>query len=120
MRYNDITPRWGVAWDVFGNGKTSVKWNMGKYLQAAGFGGLYTDYNDARRSTNQLTRGWDDLNGNRMVECDITNPAPHTSAQGDFCGTLLGTDGQPSHDVPAVRAAAELPISWPTRTPRAA
>ena len=30
--YNDITPRWGVAWDVFGNGKTSVKWNMGKYL----------------------------------------------------------------------------------------
>ena len=39
VRYNDITPRWGVAWDVFGNGKTSVKWNMGKYLAAAGLGG---------------------------------------------------------------------------------
>ena len=25
VNYNDITPRWNVAWDVFGNGKTSVK-----------------------------------------------------------------------------------------------
>jgi hypothetical protein len=89
VRYNDITPRWGVAWDVFGTGKTSVKWNMGKYLAAAGFGGLYTNFNDARRSTNQLIRGWDDRNGNREVECDFFNPNPHSSAAGDFCGTLL-------------------------------
>ena len=39
VSYNDVTPRWAVAWDVFGTGKTSIKWNMGKYLQAAGFGG---------------------------------------------------------------------------------
>ena len=96
VRYNDITPRWGVAWDVFGNGKTSVKWNMGKYLQAAGFGGLYTNFNDARRSTNTLVRNWDDLNGNRLAECDNTDPRPHTSVQGDFCGTLLDTAGNPS------------------------
>jgi len=93
VRYNDITPRWGVAWDLFGDGKTSVKWNMGKYLQAAGFGGVYTDNNPARRSTNLLTRGWDDLNGNRIVECDFSNPAPHTSPQGDVCGSLLQTSG---------------------------
>ena len=33
--YKDITPRGGVAWDVFGTGKTSLKINAGKYLQAA-------------------------------------------------------------------------------------
>ena len=33
--YNDITPRVGVAYDVFGNGKTAVKVNVGKYLAAA-------------------------------------------------------------------------------------
>jgi hypothetical protein len=87
--YNDITPRWGVAWDVFGTGKTSIKWNMGKYLQAAGFGGLYTNFNDARRSTNQLTRFWNDINGNRIFECDMTNAQAHISAQGDFCGSVL-------------------------------
>ena len=32
VSYNDFTPRWGVAWDLFGTGKTSVKLNMGKYL----------------------------------------------------------------------------------------
>src|SRR4030095_4446742 len=45
VSYNDITPRWALAWDLFGTGKTSIKWNMGKYLQAAGFGGNYTDNN---------------------------------------------------------------------------
>jgi hypothetical protein len=93
VRYNDITPRWGVAWDVFGDGKTSVKWNMGKFLQAAGFGGVYTDNNAARRSTNVLTRGWNDRNGNRLVECDFFNPAPHTHASGDVCGSMLQAFG---------------------------
>ena len=35
LGYNDITPRVGAAYDVFGNGKTAVKVNVGKYLQAA-------------------------------------------------------------------------------------
>jgi hypothetical protein len=93
VRYNDITPRWGVAWDLFGTGKTSIKWNMGKYLQSAGFGGVYTDNNPARRSTNQLNRGWDDVNGNRIVECDFANPAAHTGPTGDICGSMLQTTG---------------------------
>jgi len=95
-KYNDLTPRWAVAWDLFGTGKTSVKWNMGKYLQAAGFGGNYTDNNSARRSTNQLIRQWDDVNGNRQVECDFFNPAPHTSPSGDVCGSLLQPNGEPT------------------------
>jgi hypothetical protein len=96
VSYNDFTPRWGVAWDLFGTGRTSVKWNMGKYLQAAGFGNLYTDNNSARRSNNQLTRVWDDVNGNRIVECDFFNPAPHTHPSGDVCGSMLQPNGQPT------------------------
>jgi hypothetical protein len=96
VRYNDVTPRWAVAWDLFGTGKTSVKWNMGKYLQAAGFGNLYTDNNSARRSTNQLTRAWDDVNGNRIVECNFFDPNPHTHPSGDVCGTMLQPNGLPT------------------------
>ena len=33
--YHDLWPRGGVAYDLFGNGKTSLKVNLGKYLQAA-------------------------------------------------------------------------------------
>ena len=31
MPYHDINPRWAVAWDVTGTGRTAVKWNMGRY-----------------------------------------------------------------------------------------
>ena len=33
--YNDITPRGGLAYDLFGNGNTALKFNIGKYLEAA-------------------------------------------------------------------------------------
>ena len=33
--YHDIDPRFGVAYDVFGNGKTALKFNAGRYLEAA-------------------------------------------------------------------------------------
>ena len=97
VRYNDITPRWGMAWDVFGTGRTSVKFNGGRYLAAAGFGGLYTSYNDARRSVNDLRRRWDDTNGNRVVECDHSNPQAHTSF-GDYCGSMTNFFGAVDSD----------------------
>ena len=83
VNYNDLTPRWGVAWDVTGNGKTSVKWNMGKYLNAATISGLYQDLNPARRTVNGLTRNWNDANGNRVVDCNLLNFTPNGE-----CGTF--------------------------------
>ena len=73
VSYNDFTPRWAVAWDVFGTGKTSVKWNMGKYLSGAGINGIYADANPALRAVNDLTRTWNDTNGDRRVNCDLLN-----------------------------------------------
>jgi hypothetical protein len=73
VRYNDLSPRWSVAWDVRGNGRTAVKWNMGKFNNAAGISGLYSATNPARRTVNLLRRNWTDTNGNRRVDCDLMN-----------------------------------------------
>jgi hypothetical protein len=82
VNYNDITPRLGATWDVRGNGKTSVKVNWGKYLNAATISGVYSGANPARRTVNQLTRAWNDTNGDRKVNCDLLNPAPNGECGG--------------------------------------
>ena len=63
--YHDITPRMGAALDVFGNGKTSVKVNVSKYLQAANNDAQYTQSNPAVTFQQTTNRSWTDVNGNR-------------------------------------------------------
>jgi hypothetical protein len=98
VSYHDITPRWGVAWDLFGSGKTSIKWNMGKYLSGAGITGIYADANPASRTVNTYFRTWSDLDGDRRVDCDLLNfNAQDLSATGgDICGGPTSVFGQDS------------------------
>jgi hypothetical protein len=99
--YNDITTRVGVAWDVFGNGRTSVKANLGKYLQNATNDENYVANNPARRIVTRVggtavgpggspARGWVDGNNNRIVDCDLTNPDQQITVGGDTCAALSG------------------------------
>jgi hypothetical protein len=77
VSYNDISPRWGLAWDVFGTGRTSVKWNMGRYLNAANIGGIYSGLNPGTRSIQQYERLWTDVDGDRVPDCDLLNFNPN-------------------------------------------
>jgi hypothetical protein len=87
VSFHDITPRINAAWNVFGDGKTAIKFNAGKFLGAAGFQGVFSNANPGRRTLNTLSRNWDDLNGNRRPDCDFTNPAAHSN-RGDTCGAV--------------------------------
>ena len=86
VSYHDVTPRWAAAWDVFGTGKTSVKFNMGKYLSGAAISGIYADANPAARMKNTYFRTWTDLDGDRVVDCDLLNFGAQTVPGGDICG----------------------------------
>src|SRR5688572_21772904 len=69
--YNDITPRFGVAYDVFGNGRTALKFNMGHYLDAATNDSAYTRNNPAVRLVSTYDRGWTDSDGDKVVDCNL-------------------------------------------------
>jgi hypothetical protein len=86
--FNDITPRMGAAYDLFGNGKTSVKVNLSKYLETAQNGGLYTINNPAVTFQQTTNRSWTDGNGNFVPDCNLMNPAAQNNlaSGGDNCG----------------------------------
>ncbi len=86
--YHDITPRMGGAYDVFGNGKTSLKVSFSKYLETAQNGNQYTINNPAVTYQQTTNRSWIDGNHNYMPDCDLMNPAAQNSLAtgGDSCG----------------------------------
>ena len=73
--YHDFWPRGGVAYDVFGTGKTSVKVNFGRYLEAAQNGGLFIALNPTARLSTTTTRAWTDANRNYVADCNLQNAA---------------------------------------------
>ena len=64
-----------MSHDVFGTGKTSVKVNLGRYLEAAQNGGLFIALNPTTRLDDDDDEAWTDANRNYVADCDLMNPA---------------------------------------------
>jgi hypothetical protein len=99
--YKDVTPRMGVTYDLFGTGRTALKFSLGKYLDGAGVSGNYANSNPTLRmpqttspfGTAGVTRAWTDANRNFTPDCDLLNPAAQDlrAAGGDVCGVVSNT-----------------------------
>jgi hypothetical protein len=78
----DIAPRVGVAYDVFGNGRTAIKGSIGRFVIQQN--STISNANaPANRAGIQATRSWADANGNFVPDCDLTTPL-----QNGECGRL--------------------------------
>jgi hypothetical protein len=88
--YQDISPRGGATYDLFGTGRTAIKFSFGRYLAPATNDAPYTQNNPANRIITTASRSWSDTNKNFVVDCDILNPAAQTVPGGDTCGALIG------------------------------
>ena len=80
--WRDFNPRVGAAYDLFGNGRTALKFTIGRYV-AKNTLAVPEAANPVAASVNQVQRSWADANGNFVPDCNLDNRA----ANGE-CGPL--------------------------------
>ena len=110
--WKDLTPRLGVAYDVFGTGKTAVRFNIGRYIEAITASNNDFDMNPLVRTPVNSTRGWNDADRDFVPDCDLLNPA----ANGE-CARLDNQNlGKPifsrSFDPDMVGGFGNRPYNW--------
>jgi hypothetical protein len=107
-RLKDLSPRFGAALDLSGNGKTIVKGTAGRYVVALS----PATGNPIANLPLSVNRMWDDENADYHPDCDILNPL----ANGE-CGMVsdLGFSGaRPTvrYDPAILRGWSVRPVNW--------
>ena len=69
--YRNLSPRVGVAYDLFGTGRTAVKASIGHYPDRV----IQASSNPAVNLTRTTSRNWNDANTNYRPDCELLNPA---------------------------------------------
>jgi hypothetical protein len=81
--FNDLAPRFGINWDVKGDGRTVVKFNYANYASQISDGQFSSVYNPVVQAT--ITYPWTDLNGDRFVQMNEVNiSAPPLAQSGGY------------------------------------
>ena len=109
--WKDISPRLGVAYDVFGNGKTAFKAAVGRYVRNNTFS-IANESNAAYRITTTASRVWTDTNGNYAPDCDLTNPLANAEC-GQISNLNLGkTIPTTTYDPAFLSGSFVRPYNW--------
>jgi hypothetical protein len=70
--WKDINPRVGLAYDVFGNGKTAVKVSLGRFVGITA--ALLANSTPANAMVTSATRNWSDVNGDYVPQATELGP----------------------------------------------
>ena len=93
--WKDIDPRFGVSWDVFGDGRTAVKGSIGRYVVGESYS-IARLVNPVQSTVNTVSRTWAPPAGvaytgtfNPFNDCDLSNPNANTRRPGQVnCGAI--------------------------------
>ncbi|MBI2828618.1 MAG: TonB-dependent receptor [Acidobacteria bacterium] len=114
VKFHDITPRMGAAYDLFGTGKTAVKVHLGKYVVAQdGDSSVYgTATGRIGRIATSTTRSWADADRDYIPDCDLRSPVANGEC-GAMANRLFGTDQvQTTYDPDVIKGWGVRPYNW--------
>ncbi|MEQ1870923.1 MAG: carboxypeptidase regulatory-like domain-containing protein [Vicinamibacterales bacterium] len=87
--WKDISPRFGVAYDLFGNAKTAIKASVGRYVKPEA-----TDIANRTNAASAIAAGtsrtWADSNSNFLPDCNLKDPTANGEC-GAYDNRLFGT-----------------------------
>jgi hypothetical protein len=112
--WNDFTPRIGASYDLRGNGKTAIKFGIGRYVtQQAVSLAQAADPANVNAST---TRSWADSNHNFVPDCNLENPAANGEC-GKVSNTAFGQDvPSTTYDPALLNGWQHRPYNWQLST----
>jgi hypothetical protein len=113
--WHDVAPRFSAIWDIFGNGRTALKYSVNRYNSAEAVG-LADDYNVLGTSTSD--QEWVDKNGDDIAQGRRTWHADGTYTDCDFvndptCEIYLSGNAGPGNNFGALPPNFGLPGSTP-------
>jgi hypothetical protein len=116
--WHDIDPRFGVVWDVFGNGKTAIKGQIGRYVGLVSWV-MSKTFNPQSAIVSSTSRSWTTTRAwfpDMVPNCDLRNPNQNGFG-GDVCGTMQNKSfGQQNivtiPDPDWIQGWGKRPYSW--------
>ena len=70
--WKDINPRFGASYDLFGNGRTALKYSIGRYVAKTNVD-VTVLLNPNTTAVNTASRAWNDTNQNYYPDCNLGN-----------------------------------------------
>lgn len=116
--WHDIDPRFGVVWDLFGNGKTAIKGQFGRYVGLVSWVQSKT-FNPQSAIVSNTSRSWTTTRAwypDMVPNCDLRNPNANGFG-GDLCGAMANKSfGQQiittTADPDWIQGWGKRPYSW--------
>lgn len=108
VNWHDLSPRVGVAFDLFGTGKTAVKASLSRYVLRQ------TLLSNPSRANQNMARTWTDPNGDFIIEGDPFTPA----VNGELGASQNLNFGRPvlteQYDPEFASGVLNRPFNWET------